>query len=193
MGGHQSMVRAAEGLSKLCNFSFLSAQSLFVMQRRWVICLHTRQWHAKTPVMMPLIFLIENCPESIQEKEDEGDLPSHCACEHVFPRWPLVIRPLFERFPEAIHTKNSKGRFPLHCPFLASSNVSLETFRFLISQLPHVAKVQDEDGLLPLHLVCQNRHCFVNEVEEALKCFDKMSKQSRPRAAHTLSCDSRKF
>jgi ankyrin repeat protein len=52
--------------------------------------------------------------------------------------------------------------------------MSLETVRFLISQLPYAAEVQDEDGLLPLHLVCQNQYYFVNEVEEALKNLNEI-------------------
>ena len=60
----------------------------------------------------PTLLLLEAAPEIATWKDNNGDLPLHCACRsHKSPSKSIIA--IFKRFPAAIVARNKKGLTPL--------------------------------------------------------------------------------
>jgi ankyrin repeat protein len=72
----------------------------------------------KCPVVFLVSSLISACPAAAEDKDDDGKLPLHHACSHIFS--PLVrpqvlesIRTLIDAYPDALQAIDSENRTPI--------------------------------------------------------------------------------
>jgi len=101
-------------------------------------------------------FLIDMYPDAVRVVDEYGGLPLHCACSYGGAR--EIVQLLIDRYSgEAIYhnglaVSNIVGRIPLHCA--ANNQTALDLFPLLLERYPRGVRVADNDGMLPLHLVC---------------------------------------
>jgi len=100
--------------------------------------------------------LVDAYPESV--KGHNGDLPFHYACE--FGR-PDTVEYLFGIYPESLHIRNYSGYLPIHKAVSFPNKNTPRIIKFLLKHDPKcISKpvlgghVQQGDGTLPLHIVC---------------------------------------
>lgn len=101
-------------------------------------------------------FLIERCPEALQEKDCRGQLPLHCAIQGGAS--PDVVRCLVHAHPTALQTKDEKGRLPLHLAVLKGDPFGdEEVVQCLVERCPEALLEKDDAGWIPLHVALRYR------------------------------------
>jgi len=105
--------------------------------------------------------LVDAYPESVKRPNGYDALPFQYACSNGRPE---TLEYLFKLHPESLHIRNSGGHLPIH---EASSNPgenAADIIKFLLRHDPEcISKpvvsnfASDDDGCLPLHLVCSSR------------------------------------
>eukprot|EP00956_Cyclotella_meneghiniana_P032135 scaffold86992_cov70-Cyclotella_meneghiniana.AAC.1 len=97
-------------------------------------------------------YLYRLYPDSIRAIGSDNELPLHSACWNKNPE---VLKYMFGLYPEAIHLRSSSG-LPIHVT-LMSDNVgehTKEIIEFLVLHDPDCVSKANNDGCLPLHLLC---------------------------------------
>jgi hypothetical protein len=65
-----------------------------------------------------ILELIEKCPHSVEQPNDDGRYPLHLACWHKYNKdggiYDTVIRKLVKLFPKALQSKDKNCRTQLH-------------------------------------------------------------------------------
>jgi ankyrin repeat protein len=99
--------------------------------------------------------LVKQWPDSIGERNADGQLPLHVACTGMTDEVdtaPLeaTVRFLIEVAPESPKVKNPERRLALHC-VLTAWDPSDDVVHCLVGAYPEALLVRDNDGLIPLH------------------------------------------
>ncbi len=109
-------------------------------------------------------YLVEQYPDSVKVKDDEGLLPLHHAC---FTKTSLeVIRYLVEQCPDSIKGKICTGIIPLHCALEAS----LEVVQFLVRTYPESIKEPDNYEETPLALFARSKNKLKDWMSRIGRC-----------------------
>lgn len=103
-------------------------------------------------------FLIEQYPDAVSSRDNTGSLPIHYSCltRDSLP----IVQLLLDRYGgKASHygglaVVNNDGHTPLHCRASRSNLATDETLQLMIETYPAAIHVEDNDGMLPLHVAC---------------------------------------
>jgi len=102
-----------------------------------------------------IAYLIDAWPDSIKVLDGHSRLPLHDACIHHAEN-PDVIKLLVDKWPDAAHVANpSDGCLPLH--LACREKASLEVLQLLVQTWPSAVREKDNEGLLPLHYICEKK------------------------------------
>ena len=95
---------------------------------------------------------MEADPENFaaQQKDREGNLPIHSACERRKPNG-AVISMLADMFPGGLQQKDKDGNLPLHSALEVGDAMPVDIIRKLLGMFPGATAVRDRDSNLPLH------------------------------------------
>ena len=101
--------------------------------------------------------LVNVYAEGIRTKDNDGDLPLHCAVDcHCAPV--EVVKYLVEAYPDGVNVKNNDGDLPLHCA--ANIGRTLEIVKCLVEAYPDGVREKAiwtdldghfDGGQLPVH------------------------------------------
>ena len=104
--------------------------------------------------------LVDAYPESVRRGDGFGHLPLHNACG--FGGRPDTVEYLSGLYPESLQTRNNDGYLPIHCAANSPGDNTAEIVNVLLRHDPDcvskpVVSDSDDNGALPLHLVCSSR------------------------------------
>jgi hypothetical protein len=104
-------------------------------------------WYTQSiPINVELVrVLLEMDPDCVKEKDKDGFLPLHTACNVNAPL--SVIKLLVDIYPEGVKEKCLYGRLPIHNA--CENNCSINVLSFLIKTYPDGAREEDEHGYPP--------------------------------------------
>lgn len=105
----------------------------------------TSRWDAAT-----IVDMLERLPAAAEQADAKGDLPIHAAIRHGAAR--EVVLKLLEF--GAVGSPGSSGDFPLHLA-LKAPEIDAEVVTKLLELAPEVARQQEANGDLPIHLAIQ--------------------------------------
>ena len=104
-------------------------------------------------------FLAEQDPNAVQARNNDGALPLHLLCGSSRPTLPAVNY-LVDAFRGALAIRTTAGGdlpggdLPLHAACRADADAAESLIRFLAEQDPNAVQAPNNDGALPLHLLC---------------------------------------
>ena len=107
---------------------------------------------AATSMEAPIVvvrFLLERCPQALEQKDDDGYLPVHIAAGRSATD---VLRLFVDACPEALMGANCNGSLPMHVAAQRDAPMELELIRLLLERCPAALEVKDNREELPLHV-----------------------------------------
>ena len=114
-------------------------------------------------------FVAEQDPNAVQTTNNEGALPLHLLCGSSRPTLPAVNY-LVGAFQGALANRTTAGGdLPLHAACRAAAAESL--IRFLAEQDPNALQAPNNDGALPLHLLCGSSSPTLRAVKYLVDTF----------------------
>jgi ankyrin repeat protein len=102
-----------------------------------------------------VLMMIEKYPETLQERNEQGELPLHVECK-ISSRSSIIWK-CVELYPKALSVVEMRGNLPLH-RLLGNTKSSVHDALVMIEKYPAALKVQNGYGNLPLHLECKFSH-----------------------------------
>ena len=118
--------------------------------------LHIAAWNKSSAFCK---ILVDAYPESVRRVDSCGSLPLHNACGDGRPD---TVEYLFGLYQESINIRNHDGYLPIHFAANTPGENTAEIVNVLLRHDPEclskpVVSDSDDDGSLPLHLVCLSR------------------------------------
>lgn len=98
-------------------------------------------------------YLIDQCAESVLERDNEGRLPFHYACQKGSLG---SVKYLFEMYPKSVVQKTWLGDLPLIKVAESNDVDTAAKARFLIQAYPLAPKLVGHKGKLPFHHACES-------------------------------------
>lgn len=127
--------------------------------------------------------LVEKYPEALQETNNKGYLPLHCAVENEYSvrNSKELIRFILGAYPEASKHKSCSGQLPLHLACSAKIRWNwadermeqIDIFNILMEVNPRGQTEYDNQGHLPFHISCLKGNALA--IEYWIKQMDKRS------------------
>ena len=87
---------------------------------------------------------------AVKQKDKEGNLVLHSACEHKKPN-EVVIRLLMEAFPEGLKEKDKEGNLPLHSALEVGDEMPVSIIKEMLDLYPGACLVKDKEANFPIH------------------------------------------
>ena len=81
---------------------------------------------------------------AVKQKDKEGNLVLHSACEHKKPN-EVVIRLLMEAFPEGLKEKDKEGNLPLHSALEVGDEMPVSIIKEMLDLYPGACLVKDKE------------------------------------------------
>jgi len=141
-----------------------------------------------------LRYFVEQDPDSIRERNDNGELPLHVACHRLGLL--KVIRYLLEQDPATLHIANNDGALPIHLAGRNGASVrSIPVFKYLVEESGGGAGTlcaRDKNGYLPLHSLCESGGPQLKAVEFMVKAYPAAlsTRTQRGDVPVTLACEA---
>jgi len=112
-------------------------------------------------------YFVEQNPDCIRERDNNGDLPIHIACRKHAPF--QAIQYLVEQDPATLHISNNDGALPIH--LACQSGASLQAIKHLVEDNGGAGTLcaRDSNGNLPLHVLCGSTESTLETIEYLTK------------------------
>jgi ankyrin repeat protein len=129
---------------------------------------------AKLPQLSLIRVMLDVYRDGIRVRDREGLLPLHWACSSSSPHHDLIML-LLEYYKGAASEHDERGRVPFHC-LAQNATVSPTTIVAVLKAWP-VLHIQDNSGLMALHLACKAKKAqshFIMSLLEDPKCGESV-------------------
>lgn len=113
--------------------------------------------------------LVLSAPQALIIQNNEGDTPLHLAVSSSFSTSYAVSILAKEGSSKACFLQDCTGACPLHAAI--ANNVKDDVLAVLLEAAPEVARIADNQGLLPLHYVAAFCHTPVAFVQRLIKAY----------------------
>jgi len=100
--------------------------------------------------------LLLNFPDGAMHKDDDAQVPLHCACKGLGALANRNVIELLRVFPDGAKSVDRNGRTPLHICATNPGEYADDVLNTVLSAYPEAAEIQDRDGLLPVHIAAAN-------------------------------------
>jgi Ankyrin repeat len=118
-----------------------------------------RPLHVALELGQNIAKIVKRYPTSVQEKDENNELPLHIAFSFIFEKdcySERVIKKLIHLYPNALNELDHHGNYPIHLFF--RSLRSMDVFAVLIKYNQRTAKEKDNNNELPLNIACRKGH-----------------------------------
>jgi len=107
-----------------------------------------------------LVFLLEQKPNLVEEKDIYGEFPLHTACYNKSPL--EVVSFLIECWPDALKGNRICRGTPLH--YACKKKAPFEVVSLLVEHYPDALKMKSLNDETPLHLACEHQEPLIEVV-----------------------------
>ena len=101
--------------------------------------------------------MIEHYPDCLKQKDKDGNLAIHSACENNEPNDKVILK-MMEVYPGSLKTKDKDGNLAIHS--LSENTKQMENrdkvILTMIDLYPDSLRLKDKDGNTPLHSFIEN-------------------------------------